>query len=691
MDPYSNKFCMICLEDLNNIDNILFSFTCHHNLCFKCIPYFILDIIKKVGIKKEIFEIQTEYSCITCPFGKTTIPFDIIARFLNQNTRETPDKETPHIKKNNNVNYNICEACEINEAKVSCLECNQDYCDFCLNTYHLNNRKFSKHRVVNMEQKHSILSDKINECKCPGKDQIDLFCLKCQSVCCRYCAKTVHYNHHIKPLTQVIPPQNKTKSYEQITNHFKILNDNFKKLQKNLLKTIESEIETNNKEFNKYDSLHPNKKYQIYKDFRDSKNLSEVISKDFSIKIVGNEKIKKIKNDLTDFYNDQIDKNLLNYFENDGFLIIDKSETYNKINQFSFYSDPIELLAKNPFLLDKGTFDFGFCKSNVSTSFIIDDETFLVWTGSIDEKGKYYPLYIYNLSQRKKNQIIAKNNSYINVLSTYPNNANYDSKKWLYSGDNSGVFSIYEISKDKSFRELNKIRIESGVGILSAVIFDDKFGELSNDKDEVFALISLALEDAPLVIYKINTNEIIKKIENPTKAFCRMINFFYDDNLLKTLIFCGFSRSQIKLYDLKLENWDKKSFETKEHVTSMNFVFEDDEKFLIYTQGNNSIVVANIEQGKVLRGVGLKNTEYIYDLCIWNTPDQIYLIIATYNQNSIKILNFDNLNILCSKETANFRPINILKVLLRESENRKFKEGLVSFHTFGDSPIMIHI
>ena len=78
----------------------------------------------------------------------------------------------------------------------------------------------------------------------------------------------------------------------------------------------------------------------------------------------------------------------------------------------------------------------------------------------------------------------------------------------------------------------------------------------------------------------------------------------------------------------------------------------------------------------------LKNVSRVFDLCIWRNE---FIIIATYNENSVKILNFHNLDVMKSKKLKNHKdPANILKVIKIDAKKSKSLEGLVLFQSIGN-------
>lgn len=324
----------------------------------------------------------------------------------------------------------------------------------------------------------------------------------------------------------------------------KLKEQNIKKsnLQKDLniqLSLIKSSLSFLNKEIGIKDCLHPNKLFQLNRFFEECIDKKPFFLDNFQIKTDENETLKIIKEIL--YQRTQQKEN--NFIE------------YNANGQF-FFAMPtlkvLELLKNEPIILEKSSFYICWSKSEVSTSFILNDETFLVWPGSKNDKG-CYPLHIYNLSLMKKETFLPGTPSEISVLSTYPKDANYDSKKWIYTGEESGVLRIYDITSDKTFKEIYKIETNLGmnisVHISAASIFNDKFNEIKSQY-LVYAVISFDGEKFGIRIYQLKDDgdwEMIREIPNPDKKICYTMNFYHDENLSKTYFFFGFSISYVKI------------------------------------------------------------------------------------------------------------------------------------------------
>ena len=273
------------------------------------------------------------------------------------------------------------------------------------------------------------------------------------------------------------------------------------------------------------------------------------------------------------------------------------------------------------------------------------------------------------------------------------------------TGDNSGVLRIFELAKESFFKEIEKI--ETKKAILSAIIFDDKFIEIIDSKkgkDDVigtYAMISFAdLQNSPLRIYKLNGTEkgqLIREIPNPVNQYCYTNNFYHDEIRWKTCLFFAFDSSFVKMYDLKSGAWIKE-FKSETNVSSINFIIRNNvknivkiERFIVYTQGNNSIIIADIDNGTIIKQVNLTNIWKVRDLCVWDPLKNNFLIIAAQNQNSLKILNQDLVVIASKEATTNSVPHNLIKILKKDQKTKKIKECIVLCQGEGkDSKILFY-
>ena len=724
MNTHNFRTCAICLE---NPDKQQIDFSCGHTLCFKCFPYLLYNKIISAGIQKDFFmQLNPQYQCIICQKGKTQFQFIKLDKLLQEKSQNQPN----------------CEFCEKKISTKCCLDCNENYCDECLVSFHQQNKKFINHKILSFDEKKQMSVQQL-QCTCSTRQTMEFFCQICKSSICKNCAKNYHDGHLQIPFKEILADFNRinlnkakdhlTKFYEAFMKFETKFRKNFEiilekeqkefdqlvdeiissllklkeknkeksvkeyKVLENQLSLIQKTLSFLKEELERNSTLHPNKLFHMTRFISQSDCENTFTLNNFDIfSTFGHRKLAVIIEILKKLHQ-QSDSHCLTFFE-EGFIIANSKKIDNSDSIYkNFQSDPIELLNKKPILLEKGSCYLRYGKLNSTTSFILKDETCLAWPGSEDDNGNY-PLHIYNLSNKKKEVILPGSKSYITSVSTYPKDSNYESKKWLYCTDRCGLFRVYDLEKYKQFREIIKIDTLVGSGILSAVVFDDQFKEINekaNEKENVYVLMAFLEVNLPFRIYRIKIDEgkgeIIREIKNTDRNYCYTINFFHDAFYSKTCIFFGFSHSFIGMFDLKSEIFTKK-FQTVANVTSINFIFKnpnDKEKikrFLLYGQLNNLIIIANIDTGSIIKQVALPNITFLYDICLWDMIKG-YVIIPTSNKNSIKLMDLENLVVLKSKEMGDAVPLNILKVLIKD---REWKECMVLFLDGGYFPIMFY-
>lgn len=766
MELSLKQFCSLCQNTIRN-DRIYFS--CNHLICLHCFPFILLNIIASNGIKNDFFEsTRTQFSCIICKNGQTNLPFDQISKHFTELSNEKAFRKISKIQ--------ICERCEENPAIQYCRTCKFNFCRKCLNSVH-ETRAFKNHQIENCQIKkilnkclcgenieHFCLECLLGICEfCLNKEHnnhkktsYQKFVSKCKEIINLDAAKqslltllgdfSIFRNDFMKSLNISLKKEHEEsdKLFDNIFNLLKNLQakyaNNLSIRKKNLeakFSLIHSSLLTLYDEIERKENLIPNKLYQFCH-FFEIKQKFQLKNFDF----VQNHQLKEIiqilEQDNRHFLGDgQIKANSLpteGYFH--SHLINKDDYVYSKCYE-NFKSNPVELFDKQQgVLLEKENFIPIWPKSNVSCSFFLNNKTFLAWAGGIVDGNKWKgPIIFYDLSNRKREIELQEYNSsnfLSTVISTYPKYG-FEPKRWLFSGDNDGVLRIYDLTSQlQPFSQVHKIETNLGKAILSAIIFDDRFNEIEGNqsaKNKIYAFITFDDGNLPIRMYSFIENEgnynnnnsnweIYTEIPNPLKKECFTINFFHDEELLKTWIFFGFCFNIIN-YDLKANKWGEKQFKTSDNVTSIQFLFRERkllesvrnrknqsqfERFLIYTCWyNNTIVVADINTGDISRKVELLNVESINDICLWNNNKfggsnnntsnnnnaglENYLIVVTQNQNSIKILNFEDLSILHCKELVESKgkmiiiPTNVIKVLTKGNDDKDFKEGLIYFQT----------
>ena len=207
MEP-NVKPCNICQCSLKEPDNQV-TLTCQHCFCFGCFSYITYQKMLKVGFQSNFFEgNQNEFECLICQKQeKITIDLNkMIDAFKNHSEKTKLSSEKSTIQH--------CEACEKNPATLCCIDCrNQNYCEDCLNIVHKPNKRFSDHKLVNLDEKQSLLENQRMACYCGSNRDMEFYCQKCKKSMCIYCVKAE--NHETHPLISLEEILHNAKAIDQ--------------------------------------------------------------------------------------------------------------------------------------------------------------------------------------------------------------------------------------------------------------------------------------------------------------------------------------------------------------------------------------------------------------------------------------------------------------------------------------------
>ena len=769
MDCNSVKICSICQSPVQ-VDHI--SYSCIHSYCLKCYPWILFHLLKYIGVNQYLFQNPNqEYSCPICEIGKAKFPFESLFReFKLENSVSISSKNKEE----------VCFACEKVPEKI-CIDCEHSFCMECLRHMH-KPKKMQSHQFKNWQKEEkkceeTLPLDKTFKCLCPTRENITEFCLKCQKSMCPSCKKNEHQDH--KPQTPIekvmfLPAnieESKTKINDLLKNFTEIggkllekmitskktYNEKFDNMIDDLISQLKLlKIQNNDKSCKNYQFLssqlsliqssliyirnelsqsfpnfviHPTKQFFIQKLFNNFE-----VSKSYIFKNIENMSVSA-DNVLEDMQ--QIMTNIkTKYFSHNNILtVLADSEIQNeketKLDTLykNFKSNPLNFFSQYIYVTS-GKFNCFWSKSRCSCSFLINNETFIAYSGlkivfdfSKSKNIIVYPLMIYNVSLAENQVIPQENNvSSISFVATYPkDDVSYFKKKWLYYGTASGLIQIYDISSDKSFKLKHSIKVEGEIN--SAIIFQDKFNELGEPSaDDMFGMdefsnlyimITLSEESNKILIYKkireYDEDSYCDKWE-PFREFsntegksneCGTIDFYSDETNKKMRFLLGLSSSYIGIYDLKANFIEETELETKNEVTSLNFFSlkknpkdpncTQIDNFLIYTQYNETLIVGDLNTRKIIRKKDFEEETKIFDCCVWNarktnSKSPIYILIAKSKPNSIQVLDFENLNVLFIRENYAC-PINLTKFLQKQDEAKEesYEEELAFFAGSGDS------
>ncbi|XP_070556893.1 E3 ubiquitin-protein ligase TRIM56-like [Ptychodera flava] len=163
--------CPICLEQYQN-PKVL---PCHHSFCRLCLE----KLVSKTGT----------LNCPTCQKSVQLLSDGVTGldnnSFLNS-MLEVVNKRTGEVSDQSERN---CEFCEETEASVFCVDCEQYYCDVCIEKIHKKLKLASEHKVFTVEEykkgkgKRQII--KVTEnCKIHPKNEMKYYCYTCKIPIC---------------------------------------------------------------------------------------------------------------------------------------------------------------------------------------------------------------------------------------------------------------------------------------------------------------------------------------------------------------------------------------------------------------------------------------------------------------------------------------------------------------------------
>ncbi|XP_078000493.1 E3 ubiquitin-protein ligase TRIM45-like [Glandiceps talaboti] len=174
--------CSICLEQYV-VPKIL---PCHHTFCLHCLE----TLVKKKGV----------LNCPTCQQEVDLKSGGVAAlknNFFMNTLLDVVEKRTEEAKKTQHK----CELiCEENEATHFCRDCEQYFCNDCLNLVHKKLKRASSHTVLSVEEhektkfamQSAILS--VERCKGHPANEVKFFCDTCQVPICSDCTVIEHPN-----------------------------------------------------------------------------------------------------------------------------------------------------------------------------------------------------------------------------------------------------------------------------------------------------------------------------------------------------------------------------------------------------------------------------------------------------------------------------------------------------------------
>lgn len=729
--------CHLCREDFSSPDSII-KFSCGHAFCINCSPYLIYNIIDTEGITPYFFEFPLEeYPCLICKNGKSSIPF---GKFV-----ETYEE----IQKRSKEPILCCE-CKEDPATVYCNQCfHHYYCNKCFKIIHLAGKTLGEHTESNFNQfennNYSIIYDKNRKCRgCPANLNNEFFCLTCNTAHCDYCKdKETFHAHHSKIKNSEAAKFWKNVDFDKAKEYLLNIEQNFQEMKKKLINDINAqkikqnndldlilekitkivlEIKAKNLERSKQEcrtvenqlnaieyslavlgnelegkhTIHPNKLFQICNFFPEYEKEKKYILEDFSLESFNFDRFYEIKNKLYQILSDSEEEKikLLKFTEGRMSSFQQSFNTLNEQQQKVSVNPQGALLSSTPSLLERDCFSPKWPKSNVVCSFRNKNQEFLAWAGcSYGYFTCSYPLFVHNMNTttengRKTVQIMEYNKNVITIVNFFPRK---NEAKWLYCGDSNGILTVFDA---ETFKEIYQKEFPQKKAILNAVFFDDIFREVPDKPQSDYNLsLFVALDDetAPLKLFTYHENFVLLQefnIPNPANKMCFSTNYFHDEFLQNTCFFFGFSKNYVKSLNLKTLTWESNQFESKDDVTSINFILriietprKNTQRLIIYTHGCN-ITIADIITTEIFRNLCWEKASLVRDLKIWRMDfeKKVKILLAVCESNSTRFVDFENMNVISWNNNES--------VSLIYGEHKK---SVYSFHGSGKtSQINIH-
>jgi len=710
--------CNLCTKPVQNEARLIFS--CNHTLCYRCVPYIIYRILETSGLGHTFFNEEITLKCRICNEGQINqVPVDLM-KFFEINSIKAPSLKRKSLEMK-------CESCEENDALFCCLGCSQQkYCRECLKIHQLN-KKFAGHKTVGLDEAKQRAENSslefIQNCKCALRRKMEFFCQKCQISVCKFCLKNDHEEHKQIPLSEIFD-KSKTIEFKLIQKKLSEFIDDFNVFKAKVVQSYDIDVNEQNKIFeeiidnwikllfdikaenkknakcqtlrlqeklnlildslmyinNELDHpflLHPNKLLMLNSFFSEFSEEARLDFPDFKVKAHQYVNFRKM-DELIAFFQKDVNNKFLDLEETSN-IKVDKINLMKCYN--NFLSDFNDVLNRTPFCIEDKMNDCKWLESNCFRSIILEDDTFLIWP-DYDKRKKNAWLSVFNLSLKKSETIIPIGDSIITVVGTYPSKARLDSLKWLYCADDGGIFQIFDLDKSNKFQNILKIQTDMKKGILSVIIFDDIFMEISKSEIDksCYGLFSLDSEKCPLPIYKLNgkkAGEKVKEIPNIEEKYVCPLTFYYDDLSSKCFLVCS-SSNVIKIFDLSMNIWIKTIRAIGDvELTQVIQKYEGGKTtFLIFRHNVNEILFVDLTNQKMISKISSDDKEQINDLCSWNLEKNLFIVAS---KSSIKLLDVSKKERIGTKLIGAQSPFTFTKVLIKNKTAEKYDEHLALF------------
>ncbi len=213
--------CYLCKCKINSIiinnENLnIISFSCNHQLCYKCFIQFLIETQFSILSSEIIKKNKIELICKCNKKGKLNISLENLIKILNSyeinNSKDNTEKKNEICSKHNLKYEYFCDNCKLN------------LCNLCLTNHKENNYN---HKIINQ----FIFDEDKIKCKKHNKNYI-LFCKKCYNSLCEKCEneekekKLEHineYKYYSKLKEKIIMIQRNLK-YKEYKDFLSLLN-----------------------------------------------------------------------------------------------------------------------------------------------------------------------------------------------------------------------------------------------------------------------------------------------------------------------------------------------------------------------------------------------------------------------------------------------------------------------------------
>ena len=372
----------------------------------------------------------SHYDCdLICSKHKIlNIPIDDISKYI------TEDYEC-----------SICKQSSNTRKIIYCYQCNEYYCDKCLNTHNNDNNK--SHNIINVIEKNI-------KCKLHHKIY-DKYCFKCKLNLCELCE--MHKDHYVELFKDVYPSDEGMNHFNQIKKYILIDLENKEKKNNNSIELLKKEKENKGKEKEEKEEKE-NEDNEEDEDEYSEENVEAIIKMKEKLII----KIKKLKEyvEIKTLFIKAFSRNITNYnYINNINNII---SCFNLIKMPNFKNDTIKYID----ILEKND------NNNIENKIVIKtlhfDSYSTIWcmkklnTIEINHKNKLELIAIgdsennvilVNLLNFQIYQLIHEHEKTVYSLEQYKDDPNF-----LFSSSSDSFINVYILDKTYKYKLVQKLQ-----------------------------------------------------------------------------------------------------------------------------------------------------------------------------------------------------------------------------------------